>query len=164
MEEKITIYYLEMCDFDSFIPKEGTSLLETSLVDPPDPDLNRRYYSDVGAAWNWTDRLKWSASDWKVYVNRDELRTYVSSLNGEAVGYFELETQDHGNTELVYFGLLPDFIGRGLGAEMLTEAIRRAWEAPGTCRVWVHTCTDDHQHALENYRRRGFRLYRTESE
>ena len=86
-------------------------------------------------------------------------------------GYFELEKQrDTRNTqeagvststdavELVYFGVLPPFIGRGVGGALLTEAIRRAW-ALGPQRVWVHTCTLDHPAALPNYQKRGFRIY-----
>ena len=42
-------------------------------------------------------------------------------------GYFELERQAHGNVEIVYIGLLPDFVGRGLGARLLAAAIERAW-------------------------------------
>jgi len=40
--------------------------------------------------------------------------------------------------------------------------VRRAWQLPGTRRVWVHTCTQDHPHALANYRKRGFRVFKTQ--
>jgi GNAT superfamily N-acetyltransferase len=61
----------------------------------------------------------------------------------------------------VHFGLLPGFIGRGLGGELLTAATSRAWEM-GAGRVWVHTCTLDHPQALPNYRARGFHVFHTE--
>jgi GNAT superfamily N-acetyltransferase len=58
-------------------------------------------------------------------------------------------------------GLLPAFIGQGLGGHLLTVAVERAW-APtgadqdvgggmGATRVWLHTCSHDHPHALQNY-------------
>jgi GNAT superfamily N-acetyltransferase len=60
--------------------------------------------------------------------------------------------------EIVYFGLLPRFVGRGLGGQLLTAAVQRAWQRT-TVRVWLHTCTLDHPRAVANYLARGFRLY-----
>jgi GNAT superfamily N-acetyltransferase len=65
------------------------------------------------------------------------------------------------NLEIAYFGLLPQFIGRGIGGTLLTSAIERAWEM-GAARVWVHTCSLDGPSALGNYQARGFRYYKEE--
>jgi GNAT superfamily N-acetyltransferase len=62
----------------------------------------------------------------------------------------------------VYFGLMPDFLGRGLGKQMLTAAVKRSWEM-GAKRVWLHTCTQDNPAALPNYVKRGFTPYKTEN-
>jgi GNAT superfamily N-acetyltransferase len=78
------------------------------------------------------------------------------------VGYFELEQQTQGNVEVAYFGLLPQFVGKGLGGQLLTAAVSRAWEL-GARRVWVHTCDLDHPRALENYQARGFRVFKVEA-
>jgi hypothetical protein len=43
---------------------------------------------------------------------------------------------------------------------MLTEAIRVAWMWDAK-RVWVHTCTLDHEGALSNYLARGMKIYKT---
>jgi GNAT superfamily N-acetyltransferase len=64
--------------------------------------------------------------------------------------------------EIAYFGLLPAFVGRGLGGYLLTVATERAWElAPP--RVWLHTSTLDHPAALPNYLKRGFVISRRET-
>jgi GNAT superfamily N-acetyltransferase len=63
--------------------------------------------------------------------------------------------------EIVYFGLLPSFIGQKLGGPLLTSAIQRGWQT-GASRVWVHTCDLDHPHALANYQARGMRVYQVE--
>lgn len=63
--------------------------------------------------------------------------------------------------QLCYFGLLSDFIGRGLGGPILSHVLEIAWSMPHTRRVWVHTCSNDHPNALANYRARGFEIYRT---
>jgi GNAT superfamily N-acetyltransferase len=159
-----TIYHLEMRDPKAFSPKAGPPDFEVAMVAPPNPELNRRCYRDVGSQWKWTDRLTWTEDEWRHYVHRDAVRTWVGQLHGQAVGYFELESQDGGNIEIVYFGLLPEFIGQGLGGPLLSAAIQHAWDTPGTRRVWVHTCTFDHVHALDNYRKRGFDVFKTEHE
>jgi GNAT superfamily N-acetyltransferase len=157
-----TIYHLEMLDPKALCPRESPLGFEVALNSPPLADFNCRLYRLVGQPWQWTDRGSWSHDRWEKYVLRSCLETWVGRLDGETIGYFELESQDDGNIEIVYFGLLPEFIGRGLGGALLTSAIRRAWDKPSTRRLWVHTCEKDHQHALENYQKRGFTLFKTE--
>jgi len=157
-----TTYHLEMRDPKAFIPKAPPSDFEVAIVAPPNPELNRQFYREVGSQWEWTDRLTWTTDDWRSYVQRDSLKTWVGTLHGQSIGYFELELQEGGNIEIVYFGVLPEFIGRGLGGTFLSAAVQSAWDTPGTQRVWVHTCTLDHVHALDNYRKRGFEIFKTE--
>ena len=83
-------------------------------------------------------------------------------MQGTPAGYFELARRDAGQVEIAMFGLLPPFIGRGVGGALLTAALRRAWEE-GTRRVWLHTESSDHPHALANYQARGMRVYKTET-
>ena len=157
-----TIYHLQVCHPEAFCAAPRPGEFDVQIIAPPDPTLNQRFYRNVGSKWEWTDRLQWSDGDWQRYVLRDALTTCVGYLGSQEVGYFELESQTGGDVEIVYFGLLPDFIGRGLGGALLSAAVERAWKMTGTQRVWVHTCTEDHKHALDNYRRRGFVLFKTE--
>ena len=85
----------------------------------------------------------------------------MRASTGETAGYFELHREDDGAVEIVYFGLLPQYTGRGLGGALLTEAVERAW-ASGAARVWLHTCTFDHPAAIPNYLARGFTVFKTE--
>ena len=73
------------------------------------------------------------------------------------MGYAELG-RNGTDVELVSFGLLPGFAGRGLGGALLAAATRAAW-AQGPDRVWLHTCSLDSPAALPSYQRRGFRRY-----
>ena len=84
------------------------------------------------------------------------------TVAGAPAGYFELRGDRVGGTEIAYFGLLPEFTGRGLGGYLLTVAVQRAW-ATGTERVWLHTNTLDHPAALPNYLKRGFRAFHSET-
>ena len=77
------------------------------------------------------------------------------------LGYYELAREPDGAVEIVYFGLVAEAQGRGLGRGLLTHAVRTAW-ASGATRVWLHTCTLDGPAALPNYLARGFRPVREE--
>jgi ribosomal protein S18 acetylase RimI-like enzyme len=67
---------------------------------------------------------------------------------------------DRDSTLISIFGIRAAYRGYGLGAALLTHAIRRGFElAP---RVWVSTNTMDAKHALANYEARGMRQFRRE--
>jgi ribosomal protein S18 acetylase RimI-like enzyme len=59
--------------------------------------------------------------------------------------------------------VLDQFQGRGLGKHLLSHGIEHAWQM-GAERVWLHTCNLDGEHALENYTKRGFHVFREHSE
>jgi GNAT superfamily N-acetyltransferase len=136
--------------------------MEIVRAEDPCPELNRFLYTAVGADWWWYSRLPWVYARWLAYLNRPELETWVAFVCGTPAGYFELERQAADHVEIAYFGLLPRFIGKGLGAHLLTVATRRAWDM-GASRVWVHTYDLDHPRALANYRARGFKVFHVES-
>lgn len=158
MERLITITYLEMTSPDQVVPFSGEWRLDVRRAEVPCPELNRFFYGAVGSDVWWHERLGWDRDRWLEWVDRPELQTWIGYLLGTPAGYFELEAQPGGQAQLAYFGLLPSFIGRGLGSELLAVAVARAWDL-ATHRVWVHTCTLDHPRALPNYQARGFRVY-----
>ncbi|RRR98280.1 GNAT family N-acetyltransferase [Glycomyces terrestris] len=166
----LTTWYFEMRDPGGLAPAKAPAE-EVAVVraELPSPEFSRFLYAAVGGRWNWTDRLPWSEERWRGHLERPGVETWVGYVRGTPAGFAELDGTVPGEVELAYFGLLPDFIGRGLGGHLLTEAVRRAWTLadrwPGLDeprRVWGHTCTDDSPVALGNYERRGFRVYRTE--
>ena len=159
----VTKWYLEMCQREELRGRpapEGDIAVVRSAI--PSPEFSRFLYTSVGGAWHWTDRLAWDASRWHDYLVRPQVETWVAYVSGTPAGYIELEAQEHGDVEIVYFGLLPGFIGRGLGGHLLTVGVQRAW-AMGARRVWLHTCSLDSPHALANYQARGFRVYHKET-
>ena len=72
--------------------------------------------------------------------------------------FTELESRIEGEIELVQFGLMPEFIGQGLGKHLLQWTIDKAWSYRPR-RFWLHTCTLDHPNALGFYQRTGFAPY-----
>ena len=127
--------------------------------------FNRNLYFAVGEMWSWKDKRAWSDEQWKEYGLAGELRTFGAYYDNSLAGYYELRRDDDDGVEIAYFGLLPEFIGRGLGGALLTGAIEEAWRtSPSIARVWVHTCTLDHPAALANYQTRGMVIYKQERE
>lgn len=123
---------------------------------------NRFFYFTVGENWAWNDKRGWSDAQWRAYVESGKLRTFAAYYDGSPAGYFELQTDDVGGVEISYFGLLPAFVGRGLGGALLTRALEEAWRMSPS-RVWVHTCSQDHPAALQNYQARGMEIYQVET-
>jgi len=121
----------------------------------------RELYAGVGAAYRWHDRLAWSDERLHAHLVSPDVAVWVLSVNGALAGYFELVRHDDESVEIAYFGLLPAFLGQGLGRWLLVRAVEQAW-ALGATRVWLQTCTLDHPAALPNYMARGFQPYRTE--
>ena len=124
-------------------------------------ELFRMLYAEVGKNYHWIDRLPWTDEDIRVHLAKSEISLWLMTYEGEKAGYFELRRCEDGSTEVAYFGLLPEFIGRGLGKHLLTAAVEQAW-ADGAKRVWLHTCTLDDPAAMPNYLSRGFQPYATE--
>lgn len=164
MQERVTTWHLEITDPAGFVPA-GPSRTPYELVRAaiPLPELNRFLYASVGAQWRWHMRLGWTYRQWLDYLDRDVVGTWVAYVDGTPAGYFELERQPADSVEIAYFGLIPAFIGQGMGGALLSDAVNAAWDfgtggRDGT-RVWLHTCTLDHPAALPNYQARGFRIF-----
>ncbi len=162
MQVEVTTYYLEMTDPKQLRPKRlERDDVEVRKVGTPSPEFNRFLMTAVGGDWYWVGRLNWTYDRWYKWLNRPQLETWVAYVSGTPAGYFELDAQPEENVEIVFFGLMPQFIGQGLGGHLLTAAVERAWQM-GARRVWLHTCTLDHPYALKNYCARGFRLFKQE--
>ncbi len=118
-------------------------------------------YRDVGAPHRWTDRADWTEARAAEHLVRTDVSVFALR-EGEDAGFFELVTGADGSVEIAYLGLVPAYVGRGLGRALLEAAIAEAHRA-GPSRVWLHTCTLDHAAALPNYLARGFRPFREET-
>jgi GNAT superfamily N-acetyltransferase len=160
---RATRTYLQLTTPDQFRPGFG-AFHEVAIVRLPDPDpeVYRYCYRTVGAAFHWRDRLHWTDADIRAHLADPAISFHLAREDGQIAGYYELRrVSEEDSVEIAYFGLVPDRIGRGLGKHLLSCAVRDAW-ALGPRRVWLHTCTLDHPHALANYMARGFVPYKRE--
>jgi GNAT superfamily N-acetyltransferase len=154
--------YLEMRDRAALQPATlpDPSVRIEQIHDCP-ASFWRYLYTEVGRAYRWVDRLPWSDDEIRAYLQDPALSLWLMTVGGAPAGYFELRRDNAGGTEIVYFGLLPEFTGRGLGGHMLTAAVEAAWSHQPE-RVWLHTNTMDHPSALPNYLKRGFTAFHSE--
>ena len=114
-------------------------------------------YALVGELWLWRDRLAWTEEELDRYLSSPDVQVWSAHVRGTTAGYFELRQHADRAVELMYFGLAPPFIGRGLGGWLLTRAVQEAF-ALDASRILLNTCTLDAPQALPNYLARGFTI------
>jgi GNAT superfamily N-acetyltransferase len=114
-------------------------------------------YALVGDLWLWRDRLVWTEEELERYLTSPDVYVWSAHAMGATAGYFELRQHPDRTVEIMYFGLAPAFIGRGLGGWLLTRAAQEAF-ALGAPRIVLNTCTLDAPQALPNYLARGFTI------
>jgi len=164
MKKEVITTYLEICDRDSINAKiSDDSQFRIGECTAGQWQFNKFLYKYVGGPWQWKEKLSFTAQQWIEYVQNPNVRTWVAYQCGSIAGYYELVKDEENDVEIRYFGMTPEFIGKGFGGAMLTAAIRSGfdWQAK---RVWVHTCTLDHENAKANYISRGMRVYKEETE
>jgi len=162
--KKIFRNYLELKSLEGF--KEVKKPLEdysVELVNPKDFQLNKFFYKNIGRNCQWVDRLVWTDLDWTKYVSDESIFTYILKSKDEIAGYFELLcNNDTKEVEIAYFGILEEYFGKKLGGYLLSAAIKKSFTFDCS-RVWVHTCSLDHENALKNYLARGMKIFKSET-
>ena len=123
----------------------------------------RFLYAEIGRDWVWHERRLLGDDELAAEVSAPGVEIHVLHAEGQPAGYVELDYRRlPEEAELKFFGLVPRFIGRGIGPWLLDWAIREAWRHDPQ-RLVVNTCTLDHPKALPLYQRLGFRPYRQET-
>tara|TARA_Y100001980_G_C14496328_1_gene272796 strand:- start:642 stop:1145 length:504 start_codon:yes stop_codon:yes gene_type:complete len=133
------------------------------VVDPKNFQLNKFFYKRIGKKHHWVDRLSWSDKQWIDYVSDKKVMTYVLKFKEDLAGYFELILHpEKEEVEIAYLGLLEEYQNKKLGSHLLSSAIKNSFINKPK-RVWVHTCSLDHKNALNNYKSRGMKIFKTET-
>jgi GNAT superfamily N-acetyltransferase len=158
-----TITYLEMTErppHPHVVPPQGMKLA-LLRAKPPSVGFYRYLYDTVGGPWLWYERRALDDAALGRIIGDDQVEIFVLYVEGTPAGFAELDRRRPPEIELAYFGLMPDYIGKGLGRYLLTWAIDTAWSHEPE-RLWVNTNTLDHPKALALYQRCGFRPYKQE--
>ncbi len=154
------ITYLQMQEKPQLPPLLAPTGIKLALMQVQHPSIAyyRFLYCTVGKSYHWSDRNELSDSKLKRIIEHELVEIYVLYVSGSPAGYAELDRRFKPEIELCYFGLIPEFIGRGLGSYFLNWTVRRAWEYQPS-RFWVNTNTLDHPRALPLYQKMGFTPY-----
>ena len=164
MKKEIERNYLEINSLEEL---NETNILSEDysikIVEPRDFQLNKFFYKNVGKNHQWIDRLIWTDQQWSNYTSDNKVKTYILKNKDDLAGYFELIShKDKKEVEIAYLGLLEEYYNKKLGSYLLSAAIRNSF-SDKTKRVWVHTCSLDHQNALNNYLSRGMKIFKKET-
>ncbi len=159
-----TVTYLEMLERPEAAalapPSDGISITRAVC---PTVSFYRYLYGTVGAPWHWVDRCRLGDDQLAAIIQDPRVETFVLYVRGVPAGYIELDFRRMPDAEIAYFGIMPEFIGRGLGPYLLRFGTDTAWDR-GARRIWLHTCTLDHPRAVDTYVRAGFKIYDRRSE
>ena len=144
-------------------PPPPRPMLRTAILQAEKPTVHfyRYLYNTIGRDYLWVDRRKWSDEKLAEMLGDSSVELYVLYVGGVPAGMAELDFRDPEAATLAYFGLMPEFIGRGIGAWFLHQAVETAWQHP-IQKLLVNTNTLDHSRALATYQRAGFEPYARE--
>jgi GNAT superfamily N-acetyltransferase len=153
------VTYLEMtADPHNHVPPPANMRLTLLKAERPPLHFYRYLYDTVGREFHWIDRQGMSDAVLAAEIHSEGVDIYVLYVGGVPAGFFEVDHRNLAEVELKYFGLAPEFRGRGLGKWLLNEAVIFCWSWAPT-RVIVETCTLDSPAALHLYQRAGFTPY-----
>lgn len=155
---RVAVTYLEM-DAPPAGPPPGPRADVELLRVRPTVRHYRYLFDAIGEPWLWHGRRTWAPERLAAWLASPAAELWVPHVEGTPAGMAELDRSDPEACELAYFGLMPEFIGRGLGPWLLGRAVRIAFEG-GARRMTVNTCTLDHPSALRMYEAAGFRPVR----
>ena len=164
MITKVIRNYLEIRSVEELnYSNRPNNMCELFEINPPDFQINKFFYKQIGKSYRWIDRLVWDDVKWMNYTNNSNLETYVLTENEELIGFFELLFHlELRKCEIAYFGILDQYIGQKYGGYLLSEALKLGFRKK-TKKVWLHTCSLDHKNALKNYLKRGMKIFRSET-
>jgi len=125
-------------------------------AEKPPVHFYRYLYDVIGRRYVWVNRKRLSDAELAEIIQHDDVEIYVLYLNGTPAGYCELDFRRMPElAELSFLGVMPEYIGQGLGRFLFGEALSLAW-LKNPPRLIVQTCTMDHPAALPMYQRYGF--------
>ena len=164
MSKKVERNYLEIKSLEDLnYTNKSPKGYSIQIVQPEDFQLNKFFYKRIGKKHHWVDRLIWTEKQWIKYISDGRVKTYVLKKNDDLAGYFELIIhKDKNEVEIAYLGLLEEYQNQKLGSYLLSLAIKNSFKNK-TNRVWVHTCSLDHENALNNYLSRGMKIFKKET-
>ena len=155
-----TVTYLEMISYPKhlILTKPEKLNAEIKLVVEPTVDFYRYLYNSVGEKWTWIERRLLDDSSLQKLIRSSDIEIHILYVDDNVAGFGEIGWDRASNgSEIKYFGLMPDYIGKRLGTYFLNNIINIAWKR-NPVRLRVNTCDLDHPSALGVYQKSGFNI------
>ena len=154
---KTTVTHLEMVP--PFLPVAPDACWPDGISFTRETDISlaayRALYDDVGRQWHWVNRRLLTDRQLSAIIHHPATEIFTLKRRDRAIGFVELNFKLFPQVEIVFVGLVKDAIGKGLGSQMLQQAISYIYSrAPS--RIIIQTCTLDHPSALPLYQSYGF--------
>jgi len=111
----------------------------------------------VGGDLGWVDRQIMNDEDLIGIISHPEIKIYILFSGKEQAGFAELDYRTVGEVHMEYFGLAPDFRGKGLGRVFLNWVIAEVWKSKPR-KFLLNTCEIDDPRALPVYLNSGFEI------
>ncbi len=116
----------------------------------------RYLYEQVGRKHHWMMRRTQSDAEVAEAIHAETTEIHILHADGCPAGFVEMDLSAKPEAvEILYFGLIADFQGRGLARFFLNEALSSAW-SHSPQKVTIHTNTLDSPRALQLYQKIGF--------
>ncbi|MEA3557903.1 MAG: GNAT family N-acetyltransferase [Candidatus Thermoplasmatota archaeon] len=157
-KEPVHTSYLETREPSGFKAPEVNCDIDIRKREKVGKEEHRMLYAAVGKEYRWVDRLIIPEDELQSILDDEMVELHTLHVDGKLAGYYELDRRREEEVEISYLGLLPAYIGKGLGKILLENALDMAWKG-GPERVWLHTCEWDHPGAIPLYLKAGFRIY-----
>jgi len=133
----------------------------------PPTHFYRYLYTTVGRPYNWVSRLMLDDTTLASIISHPDVLIYVLYADGVPAGFSEIDVRAPKTPEIKFFGLAPEFVGKGYGRYFLGQIVDLAWtlretgteKQAGPERVRIETCSLDHPAALPLYQKFGFSVF-----
>ena len=156
---EVTTWYLEMTRPPEHVaPRTMPPGLHMEHCLSPTLSFYFYLYNTIGERWAWGERRLQTPDEVRAIITDPSVFLFVPYMHGVPAGMVEVHTKNHPEVELKYFGLMPEFIGRGIGLVALQWTVDWVFRM-GAERFWLHTCTQDSPQALVVYQKAGFTVY-----
>ncbi|UXM94014.1 GNAT family N-acetyltransferase [Bartonella sp. HY329] len=119
------------------------------------PHFYRYLYREIGKEHHWSVRRKLKDQQIKDIIQSDQTVIYILYISGCPAGFAELNLRNMPIAEVLYFGLIKEYQGRGLSRFFLNEVLSSAWDLDPK-KLIIQTNTLDSPRALQLYQKLGF--------
>ena len=100
--------------------------MQHTKKNPPDFQINKFFYKNIGKSYRWIDRLVWNDTKWMDYTNNSNLETYILSENENLIGCGALKFLEEGHGEFKSIRVHNNFRNKGYGINVINHLINEA--------------------------------------